>query len=74
MSVKKTFGVILKQIRTEKGISQETLALDAETNRTFISEIERGLKQPSITSVFKIAQALKMKPSELIKRIEENNN
>jgi len=51
-------------------ISQENLADLADIHRTYVSQIERGLKMPTLAILFKIAHALQIKPSDLIKEIE----
>ena len=70
-SLEKIFGVILKGLRTGKGLSQESLAYDSELDRTFISLLERGERQPSISTLFKLAKSLNIKPSVIIKTLEE---
>lgn len=50
---------MVNQIRKEKGISQETLALDSRLNRAYIGYIERGERHPSIETLYKISLALK---------------
>jgi transcriptional regulator with XRE-family HTH domain len=65
------FGKVLRELRTERGISQEKLAEYCDLDRTYISLLERGLRQPTITTVFKIAKAIKIKPSELIGIVEK---
>lgn len=67
------FGNILREIRTERKISQEKLAEYCGLDKTFISLLERGLRQPTITTIFKIAKALDISPSDLIRRIEDQN-
>jgi transcriptional regulator with XRE-family HTH domain len=47
-------------------LTQEQLGLDAGVQRNFISLIETGQNQPSITTIFKLAEALGMKASELV--------
>lgn len=54
----------------QKGISQEELADLAGLHRTYISQIERGLKSPSLRSLGQIADALGILLSTLIRRIE----
>jgi ribosome-binding protein aMBF1 (putative translation factor) len=66
----KAFGQALREIREEKGISQERLALDAGFDRTFVSLLERGLRKPTIRTVVKLAAILKVKPSEIVQRME----
>jgi len=65
------FGKVLRELRTTKGISQEKLAEYCDLDRTYISLLERGLRQPTITTLFKIAKALEIKASELVKVIEK---
>ena len=56
----------IKRIRKEKGISQEKLALKADVDRSYMSEVERNLANPSIEALVKIANALDVTPSELL--------
>ncbi|WP_295629491.1 helix-turn-helix domain-containing protein [uncultured Intestinimonas sp.] len=65
-------GHILQVLRKKKGLTQEQLSGLATLDRTHYSKIERGLRNPTIDTVFKIASALDMKPHELVKIIEEN--
>jgi transcriptional regulator with XRE-family HTH domain len=58
MDIKQKFGKNLKRLRLEKGISQETLALTANLDRTYIPSIEKGLRNVSITVLEKLAIAL----------------
>jgi transcriptional regulator with XRE-family HTH domain len=64
------FGRVLRSLRKERGLSQEGLALEADLQRNYVSLIERGINQPTITTVFKLALALKVRPSEMIARVE----
>jgi transcriptional regulator with XRE-family HTH domain len=65
------FGHILRDLRGKRGLTQEKLALDANLDRTFISQLERGLKQPSLTTIINIASILKIEPSRLVKLVED---
>lgn len=69
-NLKQAFGKILRQLRTEKEISQQELADNCDIERAYISRLERGLFQPSITIVFKIADYFGMKPAELIEKVD----
>ena len=51
-------GKRIKEIRSEKGISQEKLALKAELDRTYVAGVENGKRNPSIKSLEKIINAL----------------
>ncbi len=59
------FGLKIREIRNRRGISQESLALRCALDRTYLSGIERGVRNPSLTNVLKIAAALDVHPSEL---------
>lgn len=60
------FGLVLRELRTAKGISQERLAFTGDLDRTFISLLERGKRQPSLTSILQIARALDIPPGEIV--------
>jgi transcriptional regulator with XRE-family HTH domain len=64
------FGAVLRSIRIERGLSQEALALEAGLQRNYISLMERGLNQPTITTIFRLALALGVRPSVLVERVE----
>ena len=69
--VARTFGEILRERRGEKGLSQEKLAYECNLDRTYISMLERGLKQPSLTVVLRLAQALQAPASDMVASVEE---
>lgn len=60
------FGRALRRRRERLDVSQEALALTSEIHRTYISELERGLKNPSLSTIDRLAVALKTKASVLI--------
>lgn len=64
-------GSVLKELRKNKGLTQEQLSGLAILDRTHYSKLERGLRSPTIETLFKIAQALDMKPHKIIKIIED---
>ena len=66
----KTFGEVLKELRNEAGISQENLAYESELDRSFISMLERGLRMPTIATLFQISVPLKKAPNEILKMVE----
>lgn len=59
------FGLRLKQLRLAKELSQEQLGMLAHLDRTYISGIERGVRNVGVINIFRIAQALKVSPTEL---------
>ena len=65
-------GQIIQEYREKKNLSQEVVSGLADIGRTHLSAIERGVRKPTLETFFKIADALDVKPSELIKSIEEN--
>ena len=64
------FGKTLRKIRLAKLLTQEVLATEANLSRAYISDLEMGKKDPSLFTVFKLADALKLKPSVLIDEVE----
>ncbi len=66
MSNNKDFGRVLKKLRTEKGLSQEEFGFESNLHRTYISQLERGLKSPSLETLGQIAAALGIPASRLI--------
>ena len=60
------FGRRLREIRQKRGMTQEALAQAAGTAGPYISDMERGLKVPSLTTVLRLALALDCKPTALI--------
>jgi len=65
------FGQALRSLRRAAGLSQEQLALESGVQRNFISLIETGQNQPTISTIFKLASALGMKPSKLVVAAEK---
>ena len=62
---------MLREQRISRQLSQEELALAADVDRTFVSQMERGIRQPTITTLMKLAGALGIQPSTLIIRMEK---
>jgi transcriptional regulator with XRE-family HTH domain len=65
------FGIALRKLRKSAGLSQEELALEAGIQRNFVSLIELGRNQPSVTTIFKLADALSIKPSKLVQLADD---
>jgi transcriptional regulator with XRE-family HTH domain len=64
------FPDVLRELRQEKGFSQEELAERAGLHRTYISQIERGVKSPTLRSLELISTALDLPLSVIVKRLE----
>ena len=69
--VDELFGQVLQQFRKEKGLSQEDLGFESGYHRTYISLLERGKKSPSLKTIFQLAKALNVEPSEIMGRIQK---
>ena len=63
-------GKVIRDLRKEKGISQDVLSGFAGIARTHLTMIENGTKQANFETLWKIALALDIRPSELVARIE----
>lgn len=70
----KAVGEAIRKARKEKGLSQDVLSGFAGIARTHLTMIENGDKQPNFETIWRIAVALDMKPSELVARIEQETN
>ena len=66
MDIKKQFGGNVRKLREDKGWSQEDLAEASTLHRTYISGIERGARNPTLTVVQRLARALSVSPAELL--------
>ena len=62
------FGIVLRRLRTERDISQGALALECDLDRTYISLLERGLRQPTLTTLVVLGAALNIDPAELVRQ------
>jgi len=63
----KQFGLVLRKHRLTRGLTQEELAFDTDLHRTYISLLERGERQPSLGTIFVLADAIGCEPERLIK-------
>lgn len=71
MNSASAFGQSLRYFRTALKISQERLSQESGLDRSYISLLERGLRQPSLTTILQIAKALNISSVELIQKVEE---
>lgn len=65
MDIRRQLSRNLRRLRAEKGWSQEELADRAGLHRTYVSGVERGVRNPTITIVAALAKALGVPPAEL---------
>lgn len=69
-AVERAFGRVLREIRAERGFSQETLAFESGYHTTYIGQLERGQKSPSLWTIVNLATALDTPGSEMLRRLE----
>ena len=69
-SIPSALGEAVRELRRQRGISQETLARRGGLHRTYIGGVERGERNPTVASLFKLANGLDVSPALLIRRIE----
>lgn len=69
MDIKVKFGLRVKELRIQKNMSQESFAISAEIDRTYIQSIEKGKRNVSITTIEKIAVAFDISIEALLKNL-----
>ncbi len=60
------FGAAVRAQREARGLSQEELGFEADLDRTYVSGVERGVRNPTVVTIFALARALRVKPSRLV--------
>jgi transcriptional regulator with XRE-family HTH domain len=69
--LKQAFGIALRELREQRELSQQELADYSEIDRTYLSDLERGLSFPTLNVIFKLAEVLEIKPHEIIQKTEK---
>lgn len=69
MDVRRRLGLNLKKLREEQGYSQESFADHCGLHRTYISGIERGVRNPTVLILDRISKALKVSPGQLLEDV-----
>lgn len=64
------FGVVIRKLREKYGISQETLAFEADLTRNYISLLENGKRSPTLNTMLRISKALQVSLVQLVERVE----
>jgi transcriptional regulator with XRE-family HTH domain len=64
------FGQVLRELRHGRGLSQEELAFRSGYHPTYIGQLERGKKSPSLRAILSIATALSTSASKMLQRLE----
>ncbi len=70
-TINSAVGQAIREVRSSKNIAQEKMAFDSNIDRTYASALERGLKNPSIEVILKLAEGLDYPAWKIIKRVEE---
>ena len=68
--VARLFGAILREAREARGLSQEALALECDIDRSYVSRMERGLRQPTIAMLIRLSETLDVRASALVLKLE----
>ena len=71
MTIEEAFGNVIRELRKANQISQEKLAELSNLDRSFISLLECGHKQPSLITIFQIAKAFNFSASKIMSLVEE---
>ncbi len=66
------FGRALRRLRQERGLTQEQLGFEADLRRTFVSVLELGQQQPTLTTIIKLARVFNLQLSELLREAERD--
>lgn len=66
MNLVQQFGQNVRRERKAKGLSQDELAVMANMRRSYLSDLERGTRNPSVQALGRIAEALKILPGDLL--------
>jgi transcriptional regulator with XRE-family HTH domain len=71
VDIRQILGANLKRLRTAKGWSQEQYAFEAGIHRTYVSDIERGARNPTILILEKLAAPLSVDPAALLQELAD---
>lgn len=68
------FGTVLRKLRLAAGLTQEELGFKAGLQRKYISLLELGEQQPTLTSICKLSSALNIKPGRMLDLMDQNSD
>ena len=68
----KAFGIVLREIREEAGLSQLDVYIKFGIDRTQLSAIERGVQSPTLRTIVRLSQAFHVSTSEMMRRMENS--
>lgn len=70
----KAFGIVLREIRNAAGLSQMDVDVEFGIDRTYLSAIERGVQSPTLRMIVRLADALRVAPSQILRRMERSRS
>ncbi len=68
LNIELQFGIVIKHHRSAQRLSQEALAESSYLHRTYISQLERGKKSPTLRVIAQLAKALNIRPEVLVRQ------
>jgi len=71
MTIQEKIGIALRGYREQSGLSQEQLSFKANLHRTYVGSVERGERNISVINIIALCKALKIKPSDLFKNLDD---
>ena len=69
MDLRRQVGLNVRRVRASKGWSQEELAFRSGLRRTYVSEVERGMRNPTVLVIGRLAATLEVHPADLLKSV-----
>ena len=67
--LKQNFGKIIGQLRAERGESQQIVADNCNMERAYVSRLERGISEPSLSTIITLAEYFELNPGEMVKQV-----
>ena len=74
MDVAIAFGKVIRELRIKAGLTQEQLGFEADLRRTFISVLELGQQQPTLTTIIKLSKPLNTSAASIVASVETLTN
>jgi len=71
MDVAIAFGKVIRKLRVDAGLTQEQLGFESDLRRTFISILELGQQQPTLTTIIKLAKPLNTSAAAIVETVEK---
>jgi transcriptional regulator with XRE-family HTH domain len=68
----KAFGIVLREVREERGLSQMDVDVEFDIDRTYLSALERGVQSPTLRMIVRLSHAFRISPSEIMRRMENS--